>query len=76
MAALLRLLEETNLQTPSAPIQSLFYIITSPVYTHVYEMYTPVLVDDHDRDTPSKSPEVLKSQTLVWKRALWERNLF
>lgn len=39
-------------------------------------VYPPLLLDDHDRDTHSKSPEALKSQTLARKWALWERNLF
>lgn len=38
--------------------------------------YPPLLLDDHDRDSHSKSPKALKSQTLARKWALWERNLF
>lgn len=39
--------------------------------------YIPsLLLDDRDRDTHSKSPQALKSQALLRKWALWERNLF
>lgn len=42
----------------------------------VGNVYPPLSLDDHDWTTHGKSPERLKSQTLVRNYALWERNLF